>query len=101
YVRCKLTLTEDHPTIKPYDEAAWADQPDSTLPIDGALTLIDQLHHRWAALLRATRPADFARTCFHPESKLVFTLDRLTAFYAWHGAHHTAHATELRKRERW
>jgi uncharacterized damage-inducible protein DinB len=101
YIRCKLTLTEDHPTIKPYDEARWAELPDSTRPIEGSLALVDWLHERWVSLLRATPEAAFVRTCHHPEAKIDFTLDRLVAMYAWHGPHHVAHVTELRRRERW
>ena len=101
YIRCKLALTEDHPTIKPYFEARWAELPDSARPIDGALALLDLLHERWVALLRATPEAAFARTLYHPEAKIDFTLDRLVAMYAWHGPHHTAHVTELRRRQGW
>jgi hypothetical protein len=101
YIRTKLTLTEDHPTIKPYLEARWAELPDSNRPIEGALALLDNIHDRWVALLRAIPAAAYARTCHHPEAGIDFTLDRLIAMYAWHGAHHTAHVTELRRRKGW
>ena len=101
YIRCKLTLTEDHPTIKPYAEARWAELADSARPIEGALALLDLLHERWVALLRATPETAYARTCHHPESKIDFTLDGLVAMYAWHGPHHIAQITELRRRQRW
>ena len=101
YIRSKLAVTEDHPTIKPYDEAAWALLPDSARPIAGSLALLDHLHERWTALLRGLPEAAFSRTWFHPESNQVLTVDRLVATYAWHGAHHTAHVTELRRRNGW
>lgn len=101
WCRCKLTLTEDHPTIRPYAEKAWAALPDSALPIGGSLALIDQLHARWVALLDATPAEAFSRTCFHPEGQVSLSLDRLVASYAWHGAHHTAHILGLRTREGW
>ncbi len=101
YTRCKLALTESHPIIKPYDEARWAELPDSTRPIDGSLVMLDVLHERWVALLRAIPAAAFARTCHHPETKTDLTIDRLVATYAWHGPHHVAHITELRRRQGW
>jgi hypothetical protein len=101
YLRTKLTLTEEHPTIRPYYEARWAELPDSARPIEGSLRLLEALHERWVALLRATPEAHFARTCHHPEYQIDMTLDRLVAMYAWHGAHHIAHITELRRRKRW
>lgn len=101
YIRCKLALTEATPTIKPYDEQAWAKLPDATLPIDPSLGLLDHLHHRWAALLRAVPESSWSLTCFHPGSQTEMSLDRLAGSYAWHGAHHVAHVTELRRREHW
>ena len=101
YTRCKLALTEDHPTIRPYFEARWAELPDSARPIEGSLALLDVLHDRWVALLRAIPHEAFGRTCHHPESKIDFTIDRLVAMYAWHGPHHVAHITELRRRQGW
>lgn len=101
YIRCKLVLTEDHPTIKPYFEAKWAELPDSARPIEGSLALLDTLHERWVALLRSLPAAAFQRTCYHPEYQIDMSLDRLAATYAWHGAHHVAHITELRRREGW
>lgn len=98
YIRFKLALTENEPMVKPYDEKAWAELPDSKLPIDVSLTLIDSLHERWAVLLRCMKTEDFARKLRHPELGIV-ELDRYVALYAWHGKHHVAHVTELRKRE--
>lgn len=101
YIRCKLALTEDRPTIKPYDEERWADLPDSARPVNGSLALLDHLHERWVALLRALSAEQFELTCIHPASQTVMSVDRLVASYAWHGAHHVAHITELRRRESW
>ncbi len=100
FVRLKLGLTEDHPTIKPYDQATWSNLPDATGPIATSLTLLDALHERWTGLLRALDDDAFARVIHHPENGDM-TLGLLTLHYAWHGKHHTAHITSLRKRMGW
>jgi uncharacterized damage-inducible protein DinB len=101
YIRFKLALTEENPTIKPYDEAAWAELPDSrTTPVATSLTLLETLHERWVGLLRSISDADFTRTLNHPENGAM-TLDALLALYAWHSRHHVAHITSLRSRLRW
>jgi uncharacterized damage-inducible protein DinB len=100
YVRVKLALTEDAPAIPAYDEAAWARLPDSRLPVEPSLALVDALHARWAALLRASTPRELDRPYRHPEMGLVPVRTAL-GIYAWHGAHHTAHVTGLRSRMGW
>ena len=101
YVRYKLALTEDNPTIKPYNEAAWAELADSRVtPIDVSLALVDNLHARWVVLLRTLKPEDWERKLTHPESG-VMSLDMMLGMYAWHGRHHVAHIAELRKRNQW
>ncbi len=100
YVRFKLALTEDWPTIKPYNEAAWAKLADSQLPIEDSLVFIDGLHARWAALLDSLAERDFARGFVHPEAGRQ-TLAHALAVYDWHARHHTAHITSLRKRQGW
>lgn len=101
YTRFKLTLTEDVPTIKPYDEAAWANLDDTrTTPIETSLTMLEALHDRWVRLLRSLAPDDFARRLNHPENGTM-NLDQLLALYAWHGDHHVAHVTGLRARSGW
>ena len=101
YVRLKLALTEDEPTIKPYDEARWAELADTRdTPVETSLALLDALHRRWVTLLRSLPPQAFARTFRHPEMG-VMSLDQLVALYAWHGRHHVAHVTSLREREGW
>jgi len=102
YTRFKLALTEDEPTIKPYNEAAWAELPDSQkVPIAVSLDLLDALHLRWVALLRSMDPADFDRALRHPDQGRVFTLKQMCGLYAWHGRHHVAHITSLKEREGW
>jgi uncharacterized damage-inducible protein DinB len=101
YCRYKFALTENNPTIKPYDEAAWANIADTVrTPPDVSLTLLDALHRRWVILLESMAPADFERPLQHPEHGTI-TLDWMLQLYAWHGRHHTAHVTQLRKRENW
>ena len=98
YIRTRLALTEDNPPVKPYDEAKWAELPDAkTMPIEGSLNIIEALHARWVHLIRSLTTQDLGRTMFHPEHGKI-TIDALLAIYAWHGPHHTAHVTELRKR---
>lgn len=101
YTRFKLTLTEDVPTIKPYDEEAWAKLDDTrTTPIETSLVMMEVLHDRWVRLLRSIASADFARNLNHPENGTM-NLDQLLALYAWHGDHHVAHITALRARNGW
>lgn len=98
FVRLKLALTEDTPTIKPYDQDAWSALPDMRLPVDASLAILDGLHERWAVLLRTLGPDQFTRPFRHPELGLV-TLDVHLQLYAWHSRHHVAHITSLRERE--
>ncbi len=101
YVRFKLAMTEDNPTIKPYKEAAWAELADSrATPIDVSMALLDSLHSRWVVLLRSLKPGDWERNLTHPEAGLM-SLDMMLGLYAWHGAHHVAHIAGLRKRNEW
>jgi hypothetical protein len=101
YVRFRLALTEDEPTIKPYDQAKWAELCDARMaPVEPSLQLIDSLHQRWVVLLRSLSDADFARTFRHPE-RGVSRLDTNLAMYAWHSRHHAAHITGLRERMGW
>ena len=101
YIRFKLALTEDNPTIKPYQEDAWAKLADvNRTPIDTSLGLLDALHQRWVTLLDLLKPEDFNRPLVHPESGPL-TLEYLLQMYAWHGKHHVAHVTALRQRRGW
>jgi hypothetical protein len=101
YVRFKLALTEHEPTIRPYDEAAWAELPDGrSHDIVTSLVLLEALHRRWALLLRSLDEQQFHRTFRHPELGEV-ALEASLQLYAWHGRHHVAHITRLREREAW
>jgi hypothetical protein len=101
YVRMKLCVTEDSPTIKPYNEKAWSQLPDGRDgAVEGSLVLLEHLHERWVRFLRALPAEAFGRTIIHPESGLL-SLDALVAMYAWHGKHHVAHVTRLREGSGW
>lgn len=101
YIRFKLALTEEQPTVKPYNEAEWAKLPDvGTTPIETSLAMLDALHDRWVRLLRSLDDTALARTFRHPDIGLV-RLDANLALYAWHGRHHTAHIASLRERMGW
>ncbi len=101
YIRFKLAVTENNPTIKPYDEGAWANLADSSLPVDVSLRLLESLHARWVELLKNMTEADLEKTYFHPESMKTFVLAKVLGLYAWHGHHHIAHITDLRKQKNW
>ena len=90
FLRFRWGLTEDIPTIKPYNEQAWALLPDVSLPIDSSLAIIENVHHRWTVMMELTPVEAFAREIMHPENGPM-TLDKLLQLYAWHGRHHTAH----------
>ena len=101
YVRTKLALTEDKPTIKPYSEARWADLHDAIRgSIEPSLLLLECLHERWVLLFGSLSPVDWFREFIHPE-RGVLTLDATLPMHAWHGRHHTAQIIELRKRMGW
>jgi hypothetical protein len=101
YLRFKLALTEDAPTIKPYAEDRWAQLADTqTTPVDVSLTLLDSLHTRWVRLLRSLKVEDWRRTFRHPQLGEV-SLEKNLVLYAWHGRHHVAHITRLRERNGW
>ncbi|MDP9337766.1 MAG: putative metal-dependent hydrolase [Acidobacteriota bacterium] len=100
YIRLKLAMTEDNPTIRPYDQARWGKLGDVTGPIEPSQTLLDSLHQRWDVLWRTLKPEDFSRKLVHPEQG-ERSIDWLLFVYEWHGRHHTAHITELRKQEGW
>ena len=100
FIRFKLGLSEDNPTIKPYPEHLWADLADQKLPTDVSLPIVENVHERWVAVLRSMTETDWERTFNHPEMG-VQRLDRALALYAWHGRHHVAHITSLREQEGW
>ena len=101
YVRFKLALTENEPTIKTYAEDRWAELDDTkTTPVEVSLTLLEALHDRWMRLLRSLTAEEWKRTFRHPELGAM-TLEKTLALYAWHGRHHVSHITGLRDREGW
>ncbi|MDZ4672907.1 MAG: putative metal-dependent hydrolase [Gemmatimonadota bacterium] len=101
YVRIKLALSEDAPTIRPYDQEAWAELPDSVeTPVRISLDLLTALHARWVVLLRAMSPEQWSRQYHHPETGTQ-RLDTVILHYAWHGDHHLAHVTRLLDRMGW
>jgi uncharacterized damage-inducible protein DinB len=103
YIRFKLGYTEDNPTIKPYEEALWAETADvKNLPINVSLTILHAVHQRWDVFLKSLTEEDLKqKTVFHPEHKKQITLWHLLGMYAWHSRHHTAHITNLRERMGW
>lgn len=101
YVRFKLAVTEDNPTIRPYDEKAWAEEKDAGEgPIGMSLVLLEGLHRRWVAWLRGLPPKAWSRPLHHPDSGPL-NLDQLLCLYEWHSRHHLAHIARLREREGW
>ena len=102
YMRFKLGLTEDNPTIKPYNEKEWAMLSDNdTVPVNVSLTLLHALHQRWYAILKEITDEQFERTVVHPESGRQMSLWFLLGLYAWHGKHHAAHILNLREIKGW
>lgn len=102
YVRFKLALTEENPTIKPYEEGLWAELSDTDEePVETSLQLLDALHRRWVTLLRSMTEEQFSRTFYHPGSQASVRLDRNLGIYSWHGKHHLAHITGLKSRMNW
>ena len=101
YIRFKLALTEDEPTIKPYEEDRWAKLSDvQSTPLEVSLSLLELLHDRWVRVLKSIRPEEWKRSFKHPELGVV-PLEKNLCLYSWHGRHHVAHITELRKRMSW
>lgn len=92
YIRFKLTITEDTPVIKPYNQDTWANLEDSrNAPIELSVAMIDAIHQRWMFLLNSVSADDVKRKYVHPEYNREFQLDELLALYAWHGKHHLEH----------
>jgi hypothetical protein len=102
YTRMKLAVTEDHPTIRPYKEALWAELEDGrNAPVELGLDLLELLHKRWMIFLYSLSEKDMERTFFHPEAKRIQSIAQTIAQYAWHSRHHLAHITELKSRMGW
>jgi uncharacterized damage-inducible protein DinB len=102
YIRFKLGLTENTPTVVAYEEKRWADLRDvQTIPINISMTLLYALHTRWYAAIAELGGEDWQRTVFHSAHQQKQTLWHLLGVYAWHGKHHVAHITSLRERHNW
>ena len=101
FIRFKLALTEENPTVKPYSEADWANLSDAALPIESSLAIIQAIHMKWGVLLDSMKPYDFKKTYFHPEKNRIQELNEVTLMYAWHSQHHLAHVLHLGMRENW
>ncbi|MEO1652304.1 MAG: YfiT family bacillithiol transferase [Bacteroidota bacterium] len=102
YIRFKWALTEQDPRIKPYFEDRWAALDDyQDTPIEVSLQLLKSLHYRWVILMKSLSAEDWTFQYHHPEFEEPISLDEALAIYAWHGQHHLAHITELRKRRQW
>jgi len=101
YIRFKLALTEDEPTIKPYDQAEWAKLPDSKLDPGISLDLIAGVHKRWISIMNNMSESDWERKFKHPEHGPIQMLKKVASLYGWHCQHHLAHVTRLIEREGW
>lgn len=102
FIRFKLGLTENNPTIKPYEEKDWATMDDVyKVPINVSITLLHALHQRWYAMLENISEENLNRTVYHPAQQRDITLWQLLGIYAWHGKHHVAHITTLREKNNW
>jgi len=101
YVRTKLALTENNPTISPYEEGEWAKLPDSLLPIEHSLVILSNIHDRWAVVLNSITEAQLRRTYFHPGNQRQFELAEVVLLYRWHGEHHYQHVYKLAQRNGW
>jgi hypothetical protein len=102
FIRFKLALTEDKPTIKPYFEDRWAKLPDTMqAPIELSLQILEGLHKRWVILLKSMNEEDFKRKFIHPEMGRELEIRETLALYAWHCEHHLSHITSLKERMNW
>jgi len=102
YIRFKLALTEDNPTIRIYHEDRWANCWDARYgDVIDSIDLLDSLHRRWVAFLKSLNHEDFSRTYFHPEHKKDFLLGEVLAMYVWHGEHHLSHINQTLKAKGW
>ena len=101
YIRFKLTLTEDQPLIKTYQEHLWAELFDArNAPVEASLLLLESLHTRWVMLLKSMTPSDFEKKFTHPDMG-VMKLHMLLQLYSWHGRHHISQITSIRERSGW
>ena len=100
FVRVRLALTEDWPTIVAYDEKTWAMLRDAAAPVGWSAALLENLHARWVMLLESLDEEQWKRGFKHPE-RGPMTVESATLMYGWHSRHHVAHITSLRARMGW
>ncbi len=101
YIRTKWVLTENEPIIKAYLEKSWAETAETKSHPDSSIAFLKALHAKWVILLRSISSSDLDRFFVHPETKRQVTLKTLMGMYAWHGEHHLAHITNLKKLKSW
>jgi hypothetical protein len=102
YIRMKLAVTEDVPTIKPYKQDLWSELADArTAPAELSLTMLEAMHKRWLIFLRSLSDEQYDSVFYHPDMKRNISLRQNMALYSWHSRHHLAHITELKKRMGW
>lgn len=102
FIRIKWALTENNPVIKPYDETLWSELPDNLkMPIQPTLTLLEGLHIRLTYIMRNLSDEDLEKSFIHPENNSEYKIKQLIGTYAWHGNHHLAHITALKKYKNW
>ncbi|MDR3273527.1 MAG: putative metal-dependent hydrolase [Flavobacteriaceae bacterium] len=102
FIRFKLALTENNPTVKPYFEALWAELPDyKSAPLEPSIKILEGVHQRWVIILQSLSEEDRKKSFFHPKDNKTIYLDEVTGIYAWHGNHHLAHITTLKKSKNW
>lgn len=101
FIRFKLAINEDNPTIKPYEQDDWAVNPDAKISIDSSLSILDGVHARLVELMNNMKEKDFGRTLYHPEMSRELNLDFMAGLYSWHSKHHTEQIVQLRQRKGW
>ena len=101
YIRIKWSLTENTPLIKAYEEKLWAETPETKLPINISIDVLKTLHAKMVALVKLIPAENLNKKFIHPETKKEISLNQLLGTYAWHGEHHLAHITSLKKRMNW
>lgn len=101
YIRFKLALTEDGPTIKGYDQTQWAKLPDSRLDPAISLDILTGVHKRWVIIMENMTDAEWEKKYVHPEHTELQVLKKVATMYAWHCEHHFSHIKRLGERMGW
>ncbi len=101
FTRFKLALTEDTPTIRPYDQDAWVAGSDGKMPIDVSLLILEGIHARLSHILENMSTEEYNRLLHHPEMKKNLSLAHMTVLYGWHSDHHLHQILEMKKRNGW